>query len=493
MNLSIKRLLGQTATYGLSSIIGRLLNYLLVPLYTSSAVFSNPSDYGVVSELYSWVAFLIVFLSFGMETAFFRFLQQSEDKEKVFSNGFLTVIGINLIFYIGLLYFNNDLANLMLYEGHNEYIVLLGAIVCIDAIASIPLARLRSEEKALRFTIIQLSSIGVNIVLNLILLLGFFDPSRPEEGVLFILIANLCASIVKMLFVSDIIMKVRFKIDKSLIKSMIAYSFPLVIAGLAGIVNETIDRILLKQIVYNPLIPGSLEAAEAQVGIYSACYKLAMLVTILLQAYRYAAEPFFFEQLKNEDRNKVYSKIMNLFIAAVCFVFLAVSINLSLFKFFIQTELYWEGLKVVPILLLANVFLGIYYNQSIWYKLSGKTKFGAYIAIIGALFTVGINLFFIPDYGFMACAWATLLVYALQMFLSYFLGQKHYKIPYNIRKFAVYLGLAIAIFLVFSVAREFFNLAIKDVSFPLLIFGNLMILVYAAFIFITERGLFKHK
>lgn len=493
MNLSIKRLLGQTATYGLSSIIGRLLNYLLVPLYTSSAVFSNPSDYGVVSELYSWVAFLIVFLSFGMETAFFRFLQQSEDKEKVFSNGFLTVIGINLIFYIGLLYFNNDLANLMLYEGHNEYIVLLGAIVCIDAIASIPLARLRSEEKALRFTIIQLSSIGVNIVLNLILLLGFFDPSRPEEGVLFILIANLCASIVKMLFVSDIIMKVRFKIDKSLIKSMIAYSFPLVIAGLAGIVNETIDRILLKQIVYNPLIPGSLEAAEAQVGIYSACYKLAMLVTILLQAYRYAAEPFFFEQLKNEDRNKVYSKIMNLFIAAVCFVFLAVSINLSLFKFFIQTELYWEGLKVVPILLLANVFLGIYYNQSIWYKLSGKTKFGAYIAIIGALFTVGINLFFIPDYGFMACAWATLLVYALQMFLSYFLGQKHYKIPYNIRKFAVYLGLAIAIFLVFSVAREFYNLAIKDVSFPLLIFGNLMILVYVAFIFITERGLFKHK
>jgi O-antigen/teichoic acid export membrane protein len=493
MNLSIKRLLGQTATYGLSSIIGRLLNYLLVPLYTSSAVFSNPSDYGVVSELYSWVAFLIVFLSFGMETAFFRFLQRSEDKEKVFSNGFLTVIGINLIFYIGLLYFNNDLANLMLYEGHNEYIVLLGAIVCIDAIASIPLARLRSEEKALRFTIIQLSSIGVNVVLNLILLLGFFDPSRPEEGVLFILIANLCASIVKMLFVSDIIMKVRFKIDTLLIKSMIAYSFPLVIAGLAGIVNETIDRILLKQIVYNPLIPGSLEAAEAQVGIYSACYKLAMLVTILLQAYRYAAEPFFFEQLKNEDRNKVYSKIMNLFIAAVCFVFLAVSINLSLFKFFIQTELYWEGLKVVPILLLANVFLGIYYNQSIWYKLSGKTKFGAYIAIIGALFTVGINLFFIPDYGFMACAWATLLVYALQMFLSYFLGQKHYKIPYNIRKFAVYLGFAIAIFLVFSVAREFYNLAIKDVSFPLLIFGNLMILVYVAFIFITERGLLKHK
>jgi O-antigen/teichoic acid export membrane protein len=194
MNLNIKRLLGQTATYGLSSIVGRLLNYLLVPLYTSSAVFSNPSDYGVVSELYSWVAFFVVFLPFGMETAFLRFLQNSDDKEKVFSNSFLSVLAINIIFYIGLLYFNTDLANFMLYEGHNEYIVLLGAIVCIDAIASIPFARLRAEEKALRFTIIQLISIGVNISLNLILLLGFFDPSRPEEGVLFILIANLCAS-----------------------------------------------------------------------------------------------------------------------------------------------------------------------------------------------------------------------------------------------------------------------------------------------------------
>ena len=338
MNSSIKKLMGQTATYGLSSIVGRLLNYLLVPLYTSSAVFSNPSDYGVVSELYAWVAFLIIFLSFGMETAFFKFIQQGEDKDKLFSNSFLTVLGINVFFYLGLLFFNNELASLMLYEGHNEYIVLLGAIVCIDAIGSIPMARLRAEEKAFRFTMIQLSSIGVNIALNLILLLGFFDPSRPEEGVLFILIANLCASLLKIILVYDIIAKVIFKIDQLLVKNIMRYSFPLVIGGLAGIVNETIDRILLKQVLYDPLLPGSLDAAEAEVGIYSACYKLAMLITIFLQAYRYAAEPFFFDQLKNEDRNKVYSTIMNLFIAAVCFVFLAVSINLSLFKFFIRTE-----------------------------------------------------------------------------------------------------------------------------------------------------------
>ena len=491
MNSSIKKLMGQTATYGLSSIVGRLLNYLLVPLYTSSAVFSNPSDYGVVSELYAWVAFLIIFLSFGMETAFFKFIQQGEDKDKLFSNSFLTVLGINVFFYLGLLFFNNELAALMLYEGHNEYIVLLGAIVCIDAIGTIPMARLRAEEKAFRFTMIQLSSIGVNIALNLILLLGFFDPSRPEEGVLFILIANLCASLLKIILVYDIIAKVIFKIDQLLVKNIMRYSFPLVIGGLAGIVNETIDRILLKQVLYDPLLPGSLDAAEAEVGIYSACYKLAMLITIFLQAYRYAAEPFFFDQLKNEDRNKVYSTIMNLFIAAVCFVFLAVSINLSLFKFFIRTEAYWEGLKVVPILLMANVFLGIYYNQSIWYKLSGKTKFGAYIALIGALFTVVINLLFIPEYGFMACAWATLIVYALQMVISYFLGQKHYKIPYNIKKFSAYVGGAIALFLLFTFTRVFFKLELEDTSLPLLIFGNTLILLYVLLIFKAERGLFR--
>jgi len=294
-----------------------------------------------------------------------------------------------------------------------------------------------------------------------------------------------------LLLVYDIISKVILKIDWVFVKSLLAYSFPLVIAGFAGIINETIDRILLKQVLYDPLIPGSLQAAEAEVGIYSACYKLAMLVTILLQAYRYAAEPFFFEQLKNEDRNKVYSKIMNLFIAVVCLIFLAVSINLSLFKFFIRTEVYWEGLKVVPILLMANVFLGIYYNQSIWYKLSGKTKFGAYIALVGAGFTLGINLLFIPEYGFMACAWATLIVYALQMVLSYFLGQKYYKIPYNTKKFMVYVGGAIGIFFLFTLARLFFNLEITSASLPLLAFGNLLILLYALFVIGMERGLLR--
>jgi O-antigen/teichoic acid export membrane protein len=482
MSNPIKKLLGQTAVYGLSSIIGRLLNYLLVPLYTE--VFIHPSDYGVVSELYAWVAFLIVFLTFGMETAFFRFLQEKEDKDKVFLNGFLTVIGVNIVFFAALLFFNQDIANLMLYSDHNEYIILLGAIVCIDAITALPLAKLRAENKAFQFAGIQFASIGVNIGLNLFFMLGLFDPSRPEEGILFILFANLFASLVKPLLLYRHFLNLRFNFDLELAKEMGVYAIPLVIAGFAGIVNETIDRILLKHILYDGVSVASLKYAEGEVGIYSACYKLAMLVTILLQAYRYAAEPFFFAQLKNEEKNKVYAKVMNYFVAMVCFVFLFVSLNIDIFKYFIRNEAYWVGLGVVPILLLANVFLGIYYNQSIWYKLSGQTKFGAYIAIGGAILTIIINVIFIPTHQYWASAWATLIVYAAQMVASYVLGQRYYPIKYNLRKFGLYLGVAILFFLVSSV------LAIEG-SMGKFFVHNMLILVYVGMVYILERPGFR--
>lgn len=478
MSNPIKKLLGQTAVYGLSSIIGRLLNYLLVPLYTG--VFADPSDYGVVSELYAWVAFLVVLLTFGMETAFFRFLQDHEDKEKVFRNGSLTVIAINVLFFLSLAWFNQDIADQMLYSEHNEYIILLGVIVCIDAITALPLAKLRAEEKALKFAGIQFASIGVNIALNLILMLGFFDPSRPEEGVLFILFANLFASLVKPVLLYKHFMNIEFNFDWELTKRMLFYAFPLVVAGFAGIINETLDRILLKHIIYDGQTTESLTYAEAQVGIYSANYKLAMLVTILLQAYRYAAEPFFFSQLKNEDRNKVYAKVMNFFVATVAVVFLVVSLNIDIFKLFIRNEAYYVGLSVVPILLMANVFLGIYYNQSIWYKLSGQTRFGAYIAIGGALLTVIINVLFIPEYGYMASAWATLIVYAAQMAASYYLGQKYYPIKYNSRKFGLYLGAAIFFY---------FLASILDLEQPIIRFvvHNTFIALYLGMVFVLER------
>ena len=439
----IKKLFGEIAIYGLSSIIGRLLNYLLVPLYTY--VFINPADYGVVSELYAWVAFLIVILTFGMETAFFKFIQNEGDQKNVFSTAFSALLSLNSVFFLIILLFYQDIASLLLYEDHGEYIVMLGAIVSIDAISALPLAKLRAEEKAKRFSIIQLSSIAVNIILNVIFLLFWFDYNNPEQGVFYIFLANLIASLVKPIFLFKSFTLIR-GIDQSLLKRMLVFSFPLAIAGFAGIINETLDRILLKQMLYNPENPSSLDYAEAQVGIYSASYKLAMLIAILLQAYRYAAEPFFFSQMKNQDRNKIYSQIMNVFIAFVCGIFLLVTLNIDIFKYFIQNETYWVGLQVVPILLMANIFLGIYYNQSIWFKLSGKTKFGAYIALFGASLTVLINILYIPKFGYMACAWATLIVYFTQMVISYILGQRHYPIPYDLRKFIFYISLALALF-----------------------------------------------
>ncbi len=439
----IKKLFGEIAIYGLSSIIGRLLNYLLVPLYTY--VFINPADYGVVSELYAWVAFLIVILTFGMETAFFKFIQNEGDQKNVFSTAFSALLSLNSVFFLIILLFYQDIASLLLYEDHGEYIVMLGAIVSIDAISALPLAKLRAEEKAKRFSIIQLSSIAVNIILNVIFLLFWFDYNNPEQGVFYIFLANLIASLVKPIFLFKSFTLIR-GIDRSLLKRMLVFSFPLAIAGFAGIINETLDRILLKQMLYNPENPSSLDYAEAQVGIYSASYKLAMLIAILLQAYRYAAEPFFFSQMKNQDRNKIYSQIMNVFIAFVCGIFLLVTLNIDIFKYFIQNETYWVGLQVVPILLMANIFLGIYYNQSIWFKLSGKTKFGAYIALFGASLTVLINILYIPKFGYMACAWAPLIVYFTQMVISYILGQRHYPIPYNLKKFIFYISLALALF-----------------------------------------------
>jgi len=441
----LKKLLGQTAVYGLSSILGRTLNYLLVPLYTSVM---PSSDYGVISQLYAFVAFLMVFLTFGMETSYFRFLQDEEDKQKVFRNTFLTVIGLNVVFFLWVYFCNQAIADRLLFGDHPEYIVFMAGIVAIDAISSLPLAKLRAEENAKRFALIQFTSIGVNILLNLILIGIFYDATRPEEGVIFILVANLLSSLVKPAFLYKDFMNLVFRIDWKLLRSMLKYAFPIAIAGFAGIINETIDRIMLKQMLYDPAHGITAKMADAQIGIYSACYKLAMLVTILLQAYRYAAEPFFFNQMKNQDRNKLYVKLMNYFVAIVCVIFLGVSLNIDIFRHFIASEAYWGGLKVVPILLMANVFLGIYLNQSIWYKLTNQTKFGAYISIAGAFLTILINYLFITQYGYMASAWATLIVYAFQMAASYLLGQRYYPIPYNIRKFCLYLGSAILIFFI---------------------------------------------
>ncbi|MEX2484476.1 MAG: oligosaccharide flippase family protein [Brumimicrobium sp.] len=485
MSNPIKKLAGQTAVYGLSSIVGRLLNYLMVPLYV--AVFAETSDYGVVSELYAWIAFLMVLLTFGMETAYFKFLNDSDDKKKVFSNSLLSVLSINGGFLLLTLIFHQFIANKLLYPNNPEYIILLALIVVIDATAALPLAKLRAEEKAKKFAVIQLSSIAVNIGLNLILMLFVFDPDsqHAETGIRFILVANLLASLMKPAFLYKDFLQLKWIWDFALVRAMFRYSFPLALAGFAFIINETVDRILLKHLTYHNSLgeyshKAALKLAESQVGIYSASYKLSMLVTIFLQAYRYAAEPFFFAQAKDKNRNKTYVKVMNYFVGAVFLCFLGVTLNIDIFKYFIPNEAYWKGLKIVPILLLANVFSGIYINQSIWYKLSGQTKFGAYIAIVGAVFTLTLNFIFIPIYGYIACAWVTFLVYGGQMVASYILGQKHYPIPYNLKKFTLYALVA----LMFYFITVFLDLQEGWVQY---IVHNCIILIYVALVWWMEK------
>ncbi|PWH85591.1 oligosaccharide flippase family protein [Brumimicrobium oceani] len=486
MSNPLKKLAGQTAVYGLSSIVGRLLNYLLVPLYVT--VFVNTSDYGVISELYAWIAFLMVLLTFGMETAFFKFLSDHpEKKDSIFRNSMLSLVVINSIFLLLVLIFNGAIADALLFPDNPEYIILLGIIVVIDATSALPLAKLRAEEKAKKFALIQLAGIGINIGLNLILMLLVFQPETddPAVGIRFILIANLVASLVKPAILLRDYLQLKWIWDTTLVKSMFKYSFPLALAGFAFIINETVDRILLKHLTYQKSIgelstEAALTFAESQVGIYSASYKLAMLVTIFLQAYRYAAEPFFFAQAKNKDRNKTYVKVMNYFVGAVFLSFLGVSLNIDVFKYFIPNPAYWEGLRIVPILLLANVFSGIYINQSIWYKLSGQTKFGAYIAMGGAALTLTLNFIFIPIYGYMASAWATFIVYGGQMVVSYWLGQKHYPIPYNLRKFGLYSITAITLYFVFT----WINL---EAGILQLVIHNLFILLYVGLVYWMEK------
>lgn len=477
MSNPIRKLAGQTAIYGLSSIVGRLLNYLLVPLYTYK--FADAADYGVVSELYAWVAFLVVLLTFGMETAYFRFRKETYDEKEVFKSGFFTLFIINITFLIFIFLFNQPIANAMLFSEHPEYIVLLSLIVVIDGVSALPLARLRAEEKALRFAGINFAAILVNIILNLVFLLILFDPAEPEKGVFYILLANLISSAIKPIILIKDFLGLSFRPNWQLVSGMLVYALPLVIAGFAGIINETLDRILLKHLLITT-DPSGLMYAEAQVGIYSACYKLAMLVTIIIQAFRYAAEPFFFAQNKNENKKQIYVKVMNYFIGFLCLVFLGVTMNIEVLKYFIQNETYWEGLGVVPILLVANIFLGIYYNQSIWYKLSNKTKFGALISITGAILTIVLNVVFIPKYGYWASAWATLAVYGFQMVLSYILGQRHYPIPYNLGKFGVFMIANFCIYYFFSRINfewETINFLVK----------NSGVLLFLALFFVIEK------
>lgn len=428
---NIKKLAGQTATYGLPSIIGRVLNYFLVPIHTDTFL---PDKYGIISEFYAYVGFFVILLMMGMETTFFRFVNQAEDKVKTFNQAFSIVLIINVVFLVVVISSAQSIANWMQYPDMSNYVILFAIILATDALSSLFLVKLRFQQKAKEFALVQFASILTNILLNLFFIYVLL---RPDDGIGigYIFIANFFASLIKPVLLFKHVLQYRFIMEKAQAMKMLVYALPLMLAGFAGIINETFDRILIKRL----LMSEGQEYAQAQVGIYSASYKLSILISLFIQAYRYAAEPFFFEQAKKEGGEKVYSKIMTYFVVIVSLMFLVISLNIPIFKWFMPNEAYWEGLKIVPILLLANVFLGIYYNQSIWYKLSDKTKYGAYLAGFGALLTLVFNFLLIPFIGYMGSAITTLIVYFSMMVGSYILGQKHYPIHYNLRKVGLYL------------------------------------------------------
>ncbi|MFT3904473.1 MAG: oligosaccharide flippase family protein [Niabella sp.] len=453
----IKKLAGQTLWYGVSTILGRFISYLLTPYFTYTI---SKEMFGEVNMLYAFIPFMNVLFTYGLETSFFRF-SNTDDKQRVYRTTTISILVSTIVLFTLLVIFRRPIAHLLLLEKHVEYVVIAALIIALDALSTIPFAKLRQDGRPVRFAFVRLTGIFVNIffVYFFISVCPKIEAAHPGSafdlmynknwGVGYIFIANLLQSLVTLLLLTREFSGFRFKFDKELWKRIMVYSLPLIIVGFGGMINETIDRIMLGWLA--PV--ATEEAAKELIAVYSGCYKLSILITLGVQAFRMGAEPFFFKQAAQENAPKVYARIMKFFVITLCFMFLFVMLYLDIWKL-IFNRTYWEGLGVVPILLFANMFLGIYYNLSIWYKLGNKTSAGAYITIIGALITVAINYLLIPHFGYYASAWATFLCYGTMMVISYSWGQKNYRIPYAHRKLIAFMIIAYLVYLLFTLFKR---------------------------------------
>lgn len=462
-----KKLAGQTAIYGLSSIVGRLLNYLLVPIYTR--VF-EVGEYGVVTQLYSFIALMTVIFTYGLDISFFRYFQSEKGNPKVYSTSLISIIFSSVVLGGLIILFAPQLSGFIgspdtvakAGQSPTLYISLFAGILAFDAISAIPFALLRQENRAKRFVFIRLVSIFVNIGLNVFFLLicPWILKSNPDSfvasiyfpdfGVGYVFVINAISSFIVLIMLLPEILKINWSFDTKLWKGMMAYSFPLMIAGLAGMINETFDRVLI------PYLTEDKSSAMAQLGIYGACYKLSILMTLFIQTFRYAAEPFFFSHSTKENPQKTYADVMHYFVIVCAFIFLGIMLFMDIIKIFIGED-YRSGLPVVPILLMANLCLGVFYNLSIWYKLTSKTRWGAILALVGAVITVIFNFALIPSMGYMGAAWTTLICYASMMIISYYVGQKVYPVPYRIGPFFYFVGLSIILWLAGDLIHSFFQ------------------------------------
>jgi O-antigen/teichoic acid export membrane protein len=486
---SVKKLAGQTIWYGFSSIFGRFLNYLLTPLLAT--IFAS-AEYGKITTLFAIAAFLNILYTYGLETAYFRF-STNEPEKKVYNTAISSIFITTAIFTAIFLLLSKSIAGFLEIPGNPEYVQWVLWIVALDTLAVLPFSKLRFEGRPRKFAFIKILNILINIGLVLFFLVFC---KNAEKGTLlstfytdkigfgYVILANVVASAITLLLLAKELFAFRFSIDTIFWKKLMNYSWPLIIVGLGGMVNELIDRFMILK-----LYPGTTEEAYSQSGIYGANYKLAVLIVLFIQAFRLGAEPFFFKQSTQEHAQRTYARVMKFFVLACCFCFLGVVLFLDIWKYFMGSSHpeYWTGLKIVPILMLAKLFLGVYYNLSVWYKLTNKNLTGAWITLGGAAITVLINFFLIPVIGYLACAIATICCYGFMMIASYRLGQKYYPVPYAWKKLTAYVVICVMLFGIHQLAVYYFTA---------LWFSHLLALVlmgaFALFVFRIERKEFQN-
>ncbi len=488
----IKKLAGQTLWYGVSSIFGRLLNYLLTPILT--AIFLE-KEYGKISVLFTIAALLNIVFTYGMETSYFRF-SSLQPESKVYNTASTSIWISTAIFTLLLLLVVGPVADFYELGKNPEYITWIILIVALDTLSVMPFAKLRYEGRPRKFAFIRI----MNIVINVALVVFFYivckpafekDPTsffgklyNPKIGLGYVIIANLIASGLTLVFLSKELFQFKLRLNPRFWKEMMSYSWPLIIVGFGGIINETIDRTMLLK-----LLPGTPEQNFAQSGIYSANYKLAILIVLFIQAFRLGAEPFFFKQSTGDNAARIYARVMKFFVITCCFCFLGVTLFLDIWKHFMSVNThpnYALGLKVVPVLMLAKIFLGIYYNLSIWYKIKNKNLTGAWITLGGAIITFIFNWIFIPVWGYMACAIATILCYGFMMVTSYVLGQKHYPIPYAWKKLLAYIIICLLLFGIHFMVRYF-----SDFIWLTHAAGLVLLAAFAVFVVQVEKKEFQ--
>ena len=473
----MKSLAKDTAIYGLSSIVGRFINWGLMPYYTF--VLNSSADYGIVINLYAWTALLLVVLTYGMETALFRFANENAAQANRVYSTTLIMVGItSLLFAVFGVAFAQPAANLLKYNNHSDFIAMLCVVVAMDAFSAIPFAYLRYKSRPVRFAAIKFLFVALNVGFNLFFFtlcpyLMRINPAlvswfyRPEYGVGYVFVANILATGIQTLFLIPY-MKVKLCFDTAMLKKMLRYALPLLVLGVAGIMNQSLDKI-----IYPYLLPDRLEA-ETQLGIYGACFKLAVIMMMFTQAFRYAYEPFIFAQHKDLKSKAAYADAMKFFIIFSLLIFLGITFYIDILKRLINPE-YWSGLKVVPIVLCGYFFQGIFFNLSLWYKLTDKTKFGAIFSLVGFVIVLTINVLFVPIIGYMASAWASVACYSVMMLLSYFFGQKYMPIKYDLRGIGFYVGVAAG----FYTIGYFTDTGLKSLDFFL---KTILILLFIYFI-----------